>query len=160
MHSSTIGKVGAGAACCWMLLVSALAIAQQTVEVTNAWARATVPAQKAGGVFMDLRSPVSARLISVSSPIAGTVQIHNMKMENGIMKMFAVDGIDLPPGQTVKLAPGGYHVMLLGLKRQIKEGDTIPLSLVVEGPDGKRETLQVNARARAVNAPAHGMDGH
>jgi copper(I)-binding protein len=80
-----------------------------------------------------------------------------MKMENGIMKMFPVDGIDLPANKSVKLAPGGYHVMLMNLKQQLKAGDRVPLKLTFEMADKKRETLDVTAEVREVTgAPKHG----
>jgi len=78
------------------------------------------------------------------------VQIHNMKMEGGVMKMFAVDGVDLPANQTVKLAPGGYHVMLMDLKQQLKAGDHVPLKLTFEMADKKRETVELSVEVREV----------
>ena len=68
-----------------------------------------------------------------------------MTMEKDVMKMRAVKGLDLPAGKTVELKPGGYHVMLMDLKQQMKEGDTVPLTLVVEGKDKKRSTIEVKA---------------
>jgi len=94
--------------------------------------------------------------------LAGVVEIHEMRMENNVMKMNAVEGIALPAGKTVNLASGGYHVMMMDLKGQVKEGDTVPLTLVVEDKDKKRQTIEVKAVARALGAPAKsGMaDGH
>ncbi len=119
------------------------AFAQTTVSAP--WARATVPQQSASGAFMQVRSADKARLVAASSPLAASVQLHKMEMDGHMMKMREVDGIDLPAGETVSLASGGYHVMLFGLKRQLKEGDVVPLSLVVERDKGKRETIAVNA---------------
>lgn len=123
------------------------------VAVSAAWVRATVPAQKATGAFMQLKSDADARLLSAASPIAGVVEIHEMVMDGKLMKMNAVPGLDLPAGQTVELAPGGYHVMLMDLKQQVKEGDEVPLTLTVENKDGSRATLEVKAAARPLNAP-------
>lgn len=123
------------------------------VAVSAAWVRATVPAQKATGAFMQLKSDADARLMSAASPIAGVVEIHEMVMDGQVMKMNAVPGLDLPAGQTVELAPGGYHVMLMDLKQQVKEGDEVPLTLTVENKDGSRATLEVKAVARPLNAP-------
>lgn len=123
------------------------------VAVSAAWVRATVPAQKATGAFMQLKSNADARLMSAASPIAGVVEIHEMVMDGQVMKMNAVPGLDLPAGQTVELAPGGYHVMLMDLKQQVKEGDEVPLTLTVENKDGSRATLEVKAVARPLNAP-------
>src|SRR5450631_2303240 len=101
MRITAIVKALVGAACFGALLASVSAAAQQKIEITNAWARASVPGQKVGGVYMDVRSPVPARLVAAASPAAATVEIHNMKIENGVMKMFPVDGVDLPAGQSV-----------------------------------------------------------
>jgi len=126
------------------------------VEVKDPWVRATVPAQKATGAFMQLRSAQGARLVEVKSPVAGVVEIHEMKMVGDVMKMRAVPGLDLPAGKTVELKPGGYHLMLLELKQQMKEGDTAPLTLVVEGKDKKRASIEVRAVVRPLTAQPAG----
>jgi copper(I)-binding protein len=74
-----------------------------------------------------------------------------MTMADNVMKMRAIPGLDLPAGKAVELNPGGFHVMLLQLKAQIKEGDTVPLTLFVENKNGSRETLEVKAVARALS---------
>jgi copper(I)-binding protein len=123
------------------------------VTVAEPWVRATVPAQKATGAFMHLKSDADARLVSAASPVAGVVEIHEMLMDKDVMKMNRIDGLDLPAGQSVELKPGGYHVMLMDLQAQVKEGDEVPLTLVIENKDGSRQTLEVTAPARALNAP-------
>lgn len=123
----------------------------QTVEVKDAWVRGTVAAQKATGAFMELTSKSAARLVAASSPAAGAVEIHNMKMENGVMRMFPVDGVDLAAGRTVKLASGGYHVMLLDLKQPLAAGARVPLKLTFELPDKRRETVDVSAEVRSLS---------
>ena len=126
------------------------------VTVRDPWVRATVPAQKATGAFMQVTSLQDARLVEVRSPLADVVEIHEMKMENDVMRMRAVPGIDLPAGQRVDLKSGGYHIMLIDIKRQVKEGETVPLTLVVEGKDKQRQTLELNVPARALtNVPDH-----
>jgi copper(I)-binding protein len=94
---------------------------------------------------MQITSVQDARLVEASSPVAGVVEVHEMVMEKDVMKMRAVKGLDLPAGKTVELKPGGYHVMLMDLKQQMKEGDTVPVTLVVEGKDKKRSTIEVKA---------------
>jgi copper(I)-binding protein len=141
----------------WYTLVAANASAQ-TVEIKDAWIRGTVAGQKASGAFMSLTSRAPARLVAAASPVAGVVEIHNMKMEGNVMKMFAVDGIDLPANRTVKLAPGGYHVMLMGLKRTLKAGDRVPLKLTFELAGKKRETMETDVEVRPVTGeskPGH-----
>jgi copper(I)-binding protein len=89
------------------------------------------------------------------------VEIHEMAMDNNVMRMRAIPGLDLPAGKAVELKPGGFHVMLMGLTQQVKEGETVPVTLVVEGKDGKRETVQVNAPVRALGTqPGAGQGGH
>ena len=115
--------------------------ASAQVTVSDAWIRATVPAQKSTGAFMQIRSAKPARLVDVSSPAAGSGEIHQMEMQGQMMKMRQVDGVELPAGVPVNLASGGYHVMLMDLKGQLKAGDTVALTLVVQGRDNKRETI-------------------
>ena len=104
------------------------------VTVTDPWVRGTVPEQKATGAFMRLTAPVDSRVVEARSPAAGTVEIHEMKMDNGVMRMRAVPALPLPANKAVDLVPGGYHVMLMGLKQPLKAGDSVPITLVVEGP--------------------------
>jgi copper(I)-binding protein len=138
-------------------LLSALALpAFADMTVADPWVRATVPQQKATGAFMQLTSDVDARLVSAASPVADVVEIHEMRMEGSVMKMSPVRGLDLPAGKTVELKPGGYHVMLMGLKQQVKEGDRVPLTLVIEAGDGSRQTVELTAAARPLNAPTAG----
>lgn len=130
------------------------------VTVHEPWVRGTVAEQKATGAFMQLTTPTDARLVEVRSPVAHIVEIHEMTMIDNTMKMRAVAGIDLPAGKTVELKPGGYHVMLIELKAPLKAGDVVPLQLIVEGKDKKRETIDITAPVRALNAPAAPMSGH
>jgi copper(I)-binding protein len=134
------------------------AFAQVTVK--DPWVRATVPAQKSTGAFMQLTAAQDLRLVQASSPAAGVVEVHEMRMENNVMKMSAVEGIALPAGKTVNLASGGYHVMLMDLKAQVKEGDTVPITLVVEDKNKKRQNVEVKATVRSLSASAGGMGGH
>jgi copper(I)-binding protein len=141
------------AAAAVLALTTCAAVAQVTVK--DPWVRATVPQQTATGAFMQLSSPADARLVSASSPVAGLVELHEMKMENDVMKMRAVPGIDIPAGKGAELKPGGYHVMLMNLKSQMKEGEMVPLTLVIEGKDRKRQTLEVKAQVKALTTSAH-----
>jgi len=131
---------------------SAPAVAQ--VEVKEPWVRGTIAQQDTTGAYLKISSHAKARLVEVSSPAARMAKLHRMTMENNVMKMREVSGIDLPAGKVVELKPGGYHVMLMGLKQPLKAGDTLPLRLVIEGADKKRETVAVQALVRPLNAPA------
>ena len=132
------------------LMASSMTWAQ--VKVEGAWARATVQGQKGTGAFMKITAPEGAKLVGASSPAAGVTEVHEMKMEGDVMKMRAIPGLDLPAGKPVDLKPGGYHVMLIDLKQPLKAGDTVPVKLVIEGKDGKRETVEVTAPVRALSA--------
>lgn len=135
--------------------ISSTALAQ--VAVSEAWVRATVAQQPATGAFMRITSQQDARLVGVQSPIAKTVELHEMSMENNVMKMRPVAGIALPAGQAVELKPGGYHVMLMGLAQPVSEGSTVPLTLLVETADKKRESIPVQLKARSLTgAASHG----
>ena len=138
-----------------LILLSTLSLpALAEVSVTAPWVRATVPAQKSSGAFMRVQSSTKARLVGVSSPAAAQVELHQMEMKDNMMKMGPVDGIDLPAGQGVNLASGGYHIMLMGLKQQLKAGDTVELSLQVEHPNKKREVVTVKVPVKPINFSA------
>jgi len=130
------------------------AAAQTTVD--DAWVRATVPTQTASGAFMTLTADSDSKLLSVASPVAKDVQIHEMTMKNDVMSMGPVKSVDLPAGKAVAFDPNGYHVMLMGLTGQLKEGDSVPLTLTVENAKGEKETLEVKAPVRALT----NMQGH
>jgi periplasmic copper chaperone A len=122
--------------------------AQAAVTATDAWVRGTVPAQRTTGAFVTLQSTEDTRLVGVASPIAKNAQIHESEMANGTMRMKAVDFVALPAGKRVELKPGGYHVMLLGVVKPLGAGDSVPLTLTLEDPSGKRSTLHVEAAVR------------
>jgi periplasmic copper chaperone A len=144
------------------LTASAWAQVPANVEVKDAWVRATVAQQKSTGAFMQLTAQADARVVQVSSPIAGVVEIHEMAMDKDVMKMRAVPALPLPAGKVVELKPGGYHVMLMDLKGPVKAGDVVPVTLVLEGKDGQRSTLNVQATARPLGnaAAAPAAAGH
>ncbi|THF60843.1 copper chaperone PCu(A)C [Pseudothauera rhizosphaerae] len=143
------------------LFVFTASTAFAQVHVAEPWVRATVPQQRSTGAFLKITSQEDARLVAAQSPVAKVVEVHEMKMEGDVMKMRAVPALDLPAGKTVELKPGGYHVMLIDLHAQVKEGEVVPLTLVVEGKDGKREQIEVQAPVHPLAAPANGnQHGH
>jgi len=133
------------------------AAASAQVTITDPWVRGTVPQQKASGLFMQIDAAQDVRLIGGSSPVAGIVEIHEMKMDGGVMRMSAISALPLPAGKIVELKPGGYHVMLMDLKQQVKVGDEVPLTLTIENKDGSRATVELRAPVRALNAPMKKM---
>ena len=131
----------------------ACGLAQAQTSVTEPWVRGTVAQQKATGMFAQITSLKGGKLVSASSSAAGGVEIHEMTMDGNVMKMRALsDGLVLPAGKVVALKPGGLHLMLLELKQPLKAGDTVPVTLVVQAADGTRETVEVKATVKALNA--------
>ncbi|WNW10039.1 copper chaperone PCu(A)C [Pseudomonas sp. DTU_2021_1001937_2_SI_NGA_ILE_001] len=139
-----------------LLTLSLPALAE--TQVKDAWVRATVPGQPATGAFMELTASTDSKLIGVASPAAKTVEVHEMSMKGEMMSMKPVSSVELPAGKTVVFDSEGYHVMLIGLVAQVKEGDQIPLILTIQDAKGERQTLEVQAQARALNSSAH--DAH
>lgn len=135
------------------LPASLLSVAQaaEVLTVNNPWVRATVPAQQVTGAFMTLTAAVDLRLVAVSSPQAGMIEIHQMTMENNVMKMRALpNGMALPKGKAVELKPGGFHLMVMDLKQPMHQGAWLPLSLTVETKDKKRSTVMVSAEVKSL----------
>ncbi len=149
-----------------LLALTTAAWAQTTVKVEDAWVRGTVATQKATGAFMRLTPSANARLVEAKSPVAGVVEIHEMAMENDVMRMRQVPGLDLAAGRTLELKPGGYHVMLMDLKQPLKAGEQVPITLVFEDAAQKRFTQEIKASVTALgggNAPMpmnHGAHKH
>jgi copper(I)-binding protein len=137
------------------LLGLAFQVSAQT-KVDDAWVRATVPAQSASGAFMIVTADSDSKLLSVASPVAKDVQIHEMTMKNEVMSMGPVKSVDLPAGKAVSFDPNGYHVMLMGLTGQLKEGESVPLTLTVEDAKGEKQTIEVKAAVRSLT----NMEGH
>jgi len=145
-------------------LLSLPTLAQAEVTVTEPWVRATVPGQQATGAFMVLQSSENARLLGASSPLTKQVEVHEMAMENDVMRMRQVQQIELPAGKAVELKPGGYHIMLLGLDKQVEAGSSVEITLEIQNAAGQKEALKVNAPVRALNTKAaqghQGTHGH
>ena len=113
------------------------------VKVDNAWARATVQGQKATGAFMKLTAPQATQLVAVSTPVAGVAEIHEMKMDGGVMKMRAVPALDLPANQSVELKPGSYHLMLMDLKAPLAKDASVALTLTFKDAKGVQSKQQI-----------------
>ena len=139
-----------------LLMLPAAAAAQEFkaggMTVVAPWARATPGGAKVGGAYLELKAAPGPgdRLVSVSSPAAGTVEIHEHINEGGVMKMRRVDGSAVPGGASVMLKPGGYHLMLMDLKQPLKQGDKLRLTLTFE----KAGTLAVEGPVAPLGAMA------
>ncbi|HVG04742.1 MAG TPA: copper chaperone PCu(A)C [Burkholderiaceae bacterium] len=136
-----------------VLAISLTAYAQRIadVEVKSAWVRPTVAGQMGTGAFMNLTSKDGVRIVGASSDVAGVVELHEMAMENNVMRMRPLPGLDLPPGSPVELKPGGHHMMLLDLKRPLAAGEKIKVELRLETRDKKLVTqpIEIEVRPRA-----------
>jgi copper(I)-binding protein len=103
------------------------------ITIDHPYARATVAGQPAGGGYMKLvNAGGNDKLLSATADVSKSVELHEMKMEGGLMRMRQVDGIELQAGKTVEIKPGGFHVMFIGLKAPLKAGDKFPVKLKFE----------------------------
>ncbi|HRK57087.1 MAG TPA: copper chaperone PCu(A)C [Burkholderiaceae bacterium] len=138
-------------------ILSTASIAQ--VHISDAWARATVSGQSASGVFLRLKADADTRLVGASSAVAGITQLHSMSMKDHVMHMNPIDAIELPAGQTVALAAGGYHIMLMDLKQTLEAGKQLSVQMHFKDAQGKSwsQTIEVPIQRQA---PAHGGMGH
>jgi copper(I)-binding protein len=156
MQKSVHGLIG-------MVLLACLAAAPARGEdvkagdlvITQPWSRATPSGAKVGAGYFTIENKGSAvdKLVSVSGDAAGKIEIHEMATTDGVMKMRPLDKpLAIEPGKTVKLAPGGYHLMMMDLKNPLKQGDKVPLTLEFE----KAGKVQVTLDVQAVGAPGPG----
>jgi copper(I)-binding protein len=125
--------------------------------ITQAWSRATPGGAKIGSGYLTIENKGSApdRLIGGSADVAGKVQVHEMATTNGVMTMRPLDnGLTIEPGKTVKLAPGGYHLMLFDLKSPLKQGDKVPVTLEFE--KAGKVKLSLDVQGVGAQAPAGG----
>jgi copper(I)-binding protein len=123
--------------------------------ISQAWSRATPGGAKIGGGYLTIENKGSApdRLIGGSADIAGKVEVHEMAMNDGVMKMRPLDkGLTIEPGKTVKLAPGGYHLMMFDLKGALKQGDKLPVTLEFE--KAGKVTVSLDVQGVGAQAPA------
>lgn len=124
------------------------------VKVVQAWTRATAPGQDSAMVQAVITSQQAAQLVGVTCDCAQTAELHSMVHEGGMMRMRQVEAIDLPAGQAVDLGAAGYHLMLMGLKKPIKEGKKIQLTLTLRYENGKTKRVKFHAPAKALNERA------
>ena len=114
-------------------------------SVDGAWIRASVPGQQATGAFMRITAKEPMQLVGASTPVAGTAEVHEMKMEGDVMRMRPAGAVDLPVGKPFELKPGGYHLMLQDLRAPLQAGNTVPVTLVFRNAKGveTRMSLEV-----------------
>jgi len=143
------------------LLTMSAAATDLGITVSDAWGRATAPGQDSGSVQFSITSKKDAKLVAITSPAAGSVEIHSMAHEDGKMKMRAVESLILPAGKAVDLEKSGNHVMLLNLKQPLKAGDSVPLTLTIEFADKHKATVDAKAEIRPMTEShdMHDMKG-
>jgi periplasmic copper chaperone A len=130
--------------------------------ITQAWSRATPGGAKIGGGYLTIENKGSApdRLIGAAGEVAGKIEVHEMAMNNGVMTMRPLDnGLTIEPGKTVKLAPGGYHLMMFDLKSPLKQGDKVPLTLEFEKAGKVTVSLDVQGIGAQAPSGADNSDG-
>jgi periplasmic copper chaperone A len=140
-----------------ILLLGFSVNASAEVRAEGAWVRGTVSQQKATGAFMTLQSSKATQLISASSPSADVVEVHEMIMEGNMMKMRALPALNIPANAPVQLKPGSYHIMLMNLKKPLKEGESVAISLNFIDADKLKHTVDVLAPVRAMTMQHHDM---
>lgn len=130
------------------------------IEAQNAWSRATAPSAQAGAMFVELVNNGGSAdlLVGAKSDVAEQAQLHTHLMDNGIMRMRRVEAFEIAPGSPTVLQPGGHHIMLIGLKRQLVEGETIPVTLTFR--DAGEIEVQAVVGSAAARAPAGGHGKH
>ena len=104
-------------------------VAETDVKITDSWVRESAPGQSVGAAYMTLNSPQDSTLVYVETPAAGSVEIHSMSMDDGVMKMRMLKELPLKAGKPEKLAPGGFHLMLFDLKTPLKAGENAVFKL-------------------------------
>ncbi|WP_213740983.1 copper chaperone PCu(A)C [Bradyrhizobium sp. dw_411] len=123
--------------------------------ISQGWSRATPGGAKIGGGYLTVENKGSApdRLIHASGDVAGKIEVHEMAMKNGVMTMRPVDnGLTIEPGKTVKLAPGGFHLMMFDLKNPLKQGDKVPV--ILEFEKAGKVTLSLDVEGIGAQGPA------
>jgi hypothetical protein len=126
------------------LVIASAALAQPAqLEVKDAWAGATPGKAENGVAYVTITSPTADRLVSASTPVAKKAELHTMSMQGMVMKMRPIAGLDIPAGQPVSLKPGGEHIMLMGLKQPLREGESFPLTLDFEKAGPRTVTVAV-----------------
>lgn len=139
-----------------VLFASLSAPAAGQLTVTEAWVRGTVPGQSVTGAYMTLRATRPVTIVAVASPVAKTVELHEMSLQGGVMRMRHLAQLPLAAGASVELKPGGYHVMMTDVTRPLREGEKVPITLTLRDDNGKESTLTVNAAVRPMMETGHG----
>ncbi len=127
-----------------------LSLPTWALEVSDAWMRAMPPGQPTGAAYLTIHKPTNAEvaLVSASTPLAGSVEIHRSVQEDGMWRMRRLSELPILAGGSAELAPGGVHLMLFKMKQALREGDTLPMTLDFDNG----ETLELSVSVRAIGA--------
>lgn len=131
--------------------VASPALAEESVRVFNAWARASVLASRPGAAYVTIESVSDDTLIGASTPVAKRVMIHAVEKDGDVSRMKHVETPELPAGERITLAPGGMHLMLMGLQDKLSEGTTFPMTLSFE--NAGEITVEVSVLGIAAEGP-------
>ena len=160
-------RQGLGAIAVLLTLIAATSLAPAddgSIRIDRVWARATPGGAKTGAIYLTVTNTGTTpdTLVSVATPAAEKADLHEMKMDNGVMEMRSVAAIKIAPGKSVALEPNGYHIMLLGLKAPLKEGETVPLTLTFEHAgeqQAKASVTKIGAMQPGETSSMPGMPG-
>ena len=150
MRAIRIGLLAAGLA----LMAGAASAQSGQLAVDNAWARATPGKSTIGAAYVTIEAPTADRLVAALTPVANKAELHTMSMSGMVMKMRPIAGVDIPAGQKVILAPGGLHIMLIGLKKPLMAGQSFPLTLTFAKAGTRTVEVAVEKIGAAGPAPA------
>lgn len=130
------------------IFLASVALAQPTVTVTNEWVRATPPGSRMTAGYLTLHNAADHQvtLVSVSSPHSERVELHRTTLVDDVARMEKMEALDIPAGGSVELAPGGLHLMLIGLRGDLREGGDVTLHLVFD--DGWEVEVEAQVRRR------------
>ena len=140
----------------WAISASAQkSAAEPSLKVFDVWVKTTVPGGSVSAAYMHIKSAKPLKLIKAESPLTNTVELHDMKMKDGVMEMKAVDAIVIPANKLIDLKPGGFHIMLIKVNKPIKKGDEVPLTLTFENEAKKTFTVDVKAKGQEKDSHSH-----
>lgn len=120
----------------FLCLIATSAHAEVKISIENAWVRASAPGQKVGAAYMTIKSNENIEMVYAETARAGSVEMHSMTMNNGVMKMRMLESLPVKANQPVSLAPGGLHLMLFDLTAPFKSGEKISFRLCFKNSTG------------------------
>ena len=126
-------------------------LAEESVRISDAWARATILASRPGAAYLTIESAAEDRLLGVTTPVAGHVMIHAVEKDGDVSRMKHIETLEVPTGERITLAPGGMHLMLMALQDKLSEGTTFPMTLSFE--NAGEITVEVSVLGIAAEGP-------